>query len=160
MKNLLFFFVFMAGITFTACNTPPKLLTDSDKNAIEKQILDQWKKAGAMVEKADAEGYLSAFSSNEFLGMSSAGKQFVSMTEYSDSVKVWFSTRNSSEIQNASVKVTVLTENLALLDQASVFKVNFKDNQVMRTSHVVSFIFKKEGLAWRIIHGHESWRSL
>ena len=159
MKRLLFF-VFMAGLAFMACNNTPTLLTDSGRSAIEKQILEQWKKAATMVEKADAEGYLSAFSSNEFLGMSSAGKQFVSMTEYSDSVKVWFSTRYSSEIQNASVKVTVLTENLALLDQASVFKVNFKDNQIMRTSHVVSFIFKKEGSGWKIIHGHESWKTL
>ena len=59
----------------------------------------------------------------------------------------------------ATVKFTVLTENLVFLDQKSIFKLNLKDNQVASHNHAVSFIFKKEASDWIIIHGQESWNN-
>ena len=160
MKNHLFFFLLLATIMVTACMAPPPTLTDSQKAAIEKQILEQWGKVSVAVEKADAEGYTAYLSSKEFLSMSSEGKTFQSSEEYADSVKVWFSARKSVEIQQVTTKVNVLTENLVLLDQKSVFQLNLKDNRIMRFSHAVTFIFKREDAGWKIIHGHESWISL
>jgi len=91
--------------------------------------------------------------------MYSEGIPFLTRKAYADSVKVWFGARKSSELQQAAVKVTVLTENLVLLDQKSIFKLNLKDNQVASYNHAVSFIFKKEAYGWMIIHGQESWNN-
>jgi len=157
MKNSLFFSVFLVSILFSACDSSCPPLTHSQKAAIETQILQHWKIAGDAVEKADADSYMATFSSDEFMAMHSEGRQFLSRKEYADSVKSWFSVRKSSELRQAKVKVTVLTENLAILDQKSLFRLNLKDNRTMDYNHVGSFIFKKEGSAWKIIHGHESW---
>jgi hypothetical protein len=56
--------------------------------------------------------------------------------------------------------VTVFTENLALLDQKCIFRLNLKANSVALINHAVSFIFKKEDKVWMIIHGQESWKGI
>lgn len=160
MKNHLLYFVLMAGIIFTACQNPSPSITDSQKVIIEKQILEQWEKSGLAVKKSDADGYLTSFSSTGFVAMHSEGMQFISLKEYADSVKVWFSARTSNEIQQPTIKVTVLSDQLALMDQKSVFQLNLKDSRVVRCNHAVSFLFKKEDSGWKIIHGHESWTNL
>lgn len=157
MKNHLFFFLLWAGILFTSCQTTFPPLTDSQKAAIEKQILEQWDKTGIAVKNADAESFMTSFSTNEFQAMYSEGKQFLTRKEYADSVKVWFSARKSSEIQQPTIKVTVFTPTLVLFDQKSVFLVNLKDNRAFHSNHAVSFIYKKEDSGWKIIYGHESW---
>ena len=160
MKKLLFIFILMTGIVFTSCTTSGPQLTELQKAAIEKQILEQWKQIGSCVEKADAAGYAACFSTNGFLAMYSEGKPFLSRGEYCDSVKVWFSARKSTELQQPTVRVTVLNETLVLLDQKTVFKLNLKDDRIVRCNHAISFIFKKEDSVWKIIHGHESWNNI
>ena len=160
MKKLLFIIILMTGIVFNSCTPSNPQLTELQKNAIENQILEQWKKIGSCIEKADAAGYAAYLSTNEFIAMYSEGKPFLSRGEYSDSVKVWFSARKSTELQQPTVRVTVLNENLVLLDQKSVFRLNLKNDQVVRCNHAVSFIFKKEDSVWKIIHGHESWNNI
>ncbi len=160
MKNSLFFVVLLAGILLSACQTACPSLTDAQKAEIEKQIVEQWGKIGLAVQKADADSYATFFSSDRFQAMYSEGTQFLSLKEYSDSVKVWFSARKGSELQQPIVKVNILSENIVLLDQKSIFKLNLKDERVMRYNHAVSFIFRKEASGWKIIHGHESWTGI
>ena len=160
MKKHLVILTILACVLLTACMNTPKLLTDTQKTDIEKQVLEQWSKITAAVEKADA-GTYSAFLSNDgFLGMYSQGMQFVSRAQYADSVKSWFNVRTSSELQQKEIKISVLAGDLALLDQKSLFIAHMKDGSSGRCNHVVSFVFRKEAGSWMIIHGHESWKDL
>jgi len=160
MKKHQFLLLLMAGIFFTACNSTLPTLSDSQKLEIEKQVLAQWNKVVLTVQKADADSFMTAFSTENFIAMYSGVKPFITREEYSDSVKAWFIPRLSSELQEAVVKVKVLTEDLVILDQTSMFLVNLKNNQVTRCNHIVSFIFKKEASGWMIIHGNESWTNI
>lgn len=160
MKKYFVFFPLLVCVIFTSCRSTCPPLTDAQKAGIEKQILGQWDKIIATIERADAESYSSYLSTDEFLGMYSQGLQFVSRDQYADTVKSWFGQRTSSEVQQKVIKVSVLSENLALLDQRSLFVSIYKDGHALRFKHVVSFIFKKEASGWMIIHGNESWRDL
>jgi ketosteroid isomerase-like protein len=90
--------------------------------------------------------------------MFSHGTPFLTRDAYADSLNIWFGARKNNEITQKTIKVKVLAENLAVLDQVSVFQANFKDDRIIKLNHSVSFIFKKEAAGWKIIHGHESWQ--
>jgi ketosteroid isomerase-like protein len=160
MKKSLFLWVLISGLAFSSCKNPAGDLTATQKADIEKQVLEQWDKLNLTLEKADAAGYLSFLSTDGFLGMHSEGTQFLTRESYADSVKAWFEPRKSCEMPNRKIKVHVLGENLALLDQAGIFQANFRDGRVIRLNHAVSFVFRKETSGWKIIHGHESWTGM
>jgi len=160
MKKLLFLFIFLAGLVFTSCEDKSPVLTETQKAAIEKQVLEQWEKIGAAIENADAQGYASFLSYDGFFNMFSQGYSYCTREQYVDTVKVWFGQRKSNEQQNKKIKVNVLSTNMVLLDQESVFIATFKDDRILKINHIVSFLFKKEGTGWMIIHGHESWKGV
>ena len=92
--------------------------------------------------------------------MSTNGSVFDSKKEYIDNVHNWFSSRENTEIQKAKVTITVLDKELVLLDQESVFKVNYKDGTSQQVQHATTMVFKKDPLGWKIIHGHESFTGI
>ena len=160
MKKHLFFVGLMAILFFGACKNPNPPLTDAQKAVIEKQVLDQLEKMNLSVEKADADGYNAFLSSNNFLSMISQGTPFFTRDDYANAVKDWFSQRKSVELSQKTIKANVLTENLVLLDQSTIFQATFKDDRVFMIHHTVSFLFQKEETGWKIIHGHESWETM
>ncbi len=91
MKKLAIFLAVLLGIFFTACKQQSSVeLTEAQKADIEKQVLGQWDKISAFVEKADAGGFTSFMSKDEFLEMISQGRAFSTRQEYADTVAVWF----------------------------------------------------------------------
>jgi uncharacterized protein (TIGR02246 family) len=144
---------------FSGCTNQCPELTEQRKSRIEKQILTEWEKIGTAIENSDSEAY-AIFISPDLILMSSGGSVFYSKTGYIDSVRSWFSTRKNTEIQQEKVTVTLIEEDIVLLDQESVFQVNYKDGNTQRVHHAVSLVFKKEPLAWMIIHGHESFSDI
>lgn len=160
MKKQLFHIGLMIILFSGACKNPNPPLTDAQKAVIEKQVLDQAEKMNISVEKADADGYNAFLSSSNFLSMISQGTPFFTRDEYANAIKDWFSQRKGVELSQKNIKVSVLTENLVLLNQSAVFQATFIDDRVFMIYHTVSFLFQKEESGWKIIHGHESWETM
>ena len=159
MKKHLLFFVLLLSIFYSACKTQCPPLTDSQKADIEKQIQELWDKLTIPILKADADGYAPFVSSDEFIASYEGGTLALrSKTELIDTLRAWFSNRKSNEFQQKTVKITVLAENLVVLDQLCILQINFKDDTMMRLNDAISFIFKKETSGWKVIHAHESWK--
>ena len=156
MKRHLLFFVLLLSIVVSACTTKCPPLTDAQKAVIEKQILEIWAKFQNSVENVDFDSFSSFFSSDEFITSFGSGVAFNSKAEYLDTVKARFSIRKSNELQQVTVKVSVLAEDLALLTRSCVLQINFKDGSIRSLQAAVSVIFKKEATGWKIIHRHES----
>ena len=157
MKKQLFILALLVCIVATACKTQCPPLSDSQKADIKAQILGLWEKITISIEKLDIEGYSSFISSDEFIAMYVEARPYNSKTEITDTLRVWFSKRKSNVLEQKTVNVTVLTENLVLLDQVCNFQVNLKDDSIIRARDAISFIFKRGTAGWKIIHGHESW---
>lgn len=159
MKKLLILLTLAAGAILFACNQPTPKLADARRIEIEKQVLSDWDKINSSILKADAEGYLAHFNAGDFLGMHSEGYRYLNLKDYSDTVKGWFGPRTNTEMKDKKMNVNILSENLALVDQTSMFIATFNDGRVVSMKHAVSFVLKKEQDGWMIIHGHESWRN-
>jgi ketosteroid isomerase-like protein len=156
MKKHLFFLVLLLCIIVSACKTKCPPLTDKQKADIEKQILDVWAKYSTSTEKIDLNGVFSCYSSDEFLSAGSQGLVYNSRATYMDTVRVRFDKRKSGEKRQAIVKITVFTEDLALLTESNVFQINYKNDSMTRINDAISAIFKKEASGWKIIHKNES----
>ncbi len=159
MKNYYFIIVLFVSTLFSGCTNQCHELTDQRKSQIEKQILEKWKNISTAIENLDSEEYATFISPNLIM-ISSEGSVFSSKTEYIDNVQNWFATRKNTEIQKAKVTLTVLEEDLVLLDQKSDFIVEYKDDNVQEVHHAVTFMFKKEPSGWKVIHGHESFTDI
>jgi len=151
-RNLLLFLLLLLGGCQNGC--PP--LTEIQKSDISKQVLETWEKVIVTIQNADSEGY-GQYISPDFMGMISSGVVFGTRSEYMNAVKSWFSERKNVEIPQKSATVTVLSEDLALLNQKSITVVNFLDGRVLSVNHAVSFLIRKESSGWMLAHGHESW---
>jgi len=156
MNRLYIVIALLMGIIFTGCTNQHHELTEQKISQIESQILTEWEKISITIEKSDTEGYAS-FISPDFILMASQGSVFYSKEEYIVNVRKWFATRKNTAIEKENIIVTVLSENIALLDQESVFQVSYKNDSVQRVQHAASFVFKKEPSGWLIVHGHESF---
>jgi len=149
----------MMGIMFSGCTNQHHELTEQRMSQIENQILNEWEKICVTIEKSDSEGYAS-FISPDFILMGSQGSVFYSKEEYIANVRKWFATRKNTDIENGNIIVTVLSGNMALLNQESVFRVKYKDGNIQKVRHAASFVFKKGSSGWMIIHGHESFKDV
>jgi uncharacterized protein (TIGR02246 family) len=155
-----YFIVFiLMSIVFCGCSNQDSELSEQRKSQIENQILNEWTKICTTVEQSDSDGY-AAFFSPDFILMSTDGSVFYSKKEYIDNVRNWFNARESTEIQQDKIVVTVLEEDLVLLDQESVFKVSYKDGTSQQVKHAATMVFKEEPSGWKIIHGHESIKEI
>jgi len=159
MNRYYFIIAMMMGILFSSCTNQCHELTKQEKSQIEKQIQGEWEKIIRAIENLDSDEY-ATFMSPNLIMMSSDGAVFYSKTEYIDNVRNWFANRKNTEILKAKVTVTVLEEDLVLLDQKSDFNVEYKDGNIQQVHHAVSFVFQKEPLGWKIIHGHESFTDI
>lgn len=158
MKKCIYLIAMVISFSIVGCTskqTPN--ITDKQRAEIEKEVSGQWELFLKAVEKADANEFCT-FLSDQFIAMYSQGHSFAGRQTYCDSVKSWFAGRNSCEISNKIVKFNVLSKRYVMVDQESDFKVILKDNTEESIHHTVSMLFSKEETAWKIIHGHESWK--
>lgn len=151
------FIALLAVLTMASCTSKTEPLTDSRKKEIENQVRDTWIQTTVAVEKSNSADYLAFFSQEGFLGMNSQGVHFETLQQYADTVNYWFGMRTENRLEQEKIRIYVLGEDAALLNQTCIFQPAFTNGTIMRVQHALSFLFKKEGSDWKIVHGHESF---
>jgi ketosteroid isomerase-like protein len=163
MKKQLFPLLFLVFIIFSACQNQCPLLTDQQKVDIEKQIQEFHDSLLIPIEDLNPDGYAPFVSSDEFLGHYNGGTVIPSKAAFIDTLKSWFSDRQTQRFEPQKVTINVFSKDLVLIDQVAKFNIINKDGQIWQGDHAISFLIKKEKSGWKIIHSHESngnWRQV
>ncbi len=158
MKKNYFGWILISAFFLSSCSEQCTKLSDEQKAGIKAQVQEVWTLIGHSVRDADAESFVAFLSTENFIAMHSDGVTMHTREEYTDSVRSWFSSRESAKLLNPEINILPLSGNLALLDQVAGFITVSRDEKADTVQHAVSFLFQKEETGWKIIHGHESWK--
>jgi ketosteroid isomerase-like protein len=147
----------LAALSIVSCTPKSEPLTDLMKTELENQVRDTWNQTIIAIEKSNSADYLAFFSQEGFIGMNSQGMHFESLQQYADTVNYWFGMRTENRMEQQKIKISALCEDAVILNQTCIFQPVFTNGTVMPVQHAGTFLFRKEGSGWKIIHGHESF---
>jgi hypothetical protein len=156
MKRHLLFIVLLLSVVLIACTTKCPPLTDEQKADFEKQTQELTNRMNNLAEKGDVANWSDLISSDNFLGWCGGGTIYQSKDVLIDTISAAFDRRKSLEIGQRKFEVTVLSEDIVLVDRVSVNQVEYKNGQSRRSNSVISYLFRKEATGWKVIHVHES----
>ncbi len=158
MKSLyISFFVFIL-VTLIGCQQQPQQsFTDTDKEAIKKEVKELFAKQIEAINKKDVEAWASFFSKDEFNVAIAGPEVYPTRSAWVDTIKTYFSMREFQKMAPLKVEVTPLAANIALMTSQNTVVMKLKEGPTYSSKHVYTMIWKKEKEGWKILHSHESW---
>lgn len=140
-----------------SCQQQSTLPSDTQKAEIEKSVLKQYNAALSSVRNLDLDGWMSHFSTANFVGHIANGSLILSRDEYLAWVKSGWQLLDKFEIEQTYAKAHILSASIAMVVATSDCRTTSKDNTVTRVRHAISLTFEKEAAGWKIIQIHESF---
>lgn len=141
-----------------ACNQQPKqAFTDVEKEAIKKEVRNQFNQLASVINQKKAEAWSKFYSRDEFLSAIAGTDYYPARNTWVDLITKYFSTRERRHLEPVAVRITPLAPNLALMTSESKSEMLFKDGKNIKSKHVYTMISKKDQEGRKILHSHESW---
>lgn len=146
--------VFLLG----ACSQQPKqAFTGVEKEAVKKEVQDQFHHLTSAVNQMNAEAWSKFYSGDEFLSAIAGTDYYATRNTWVDLITKYFSARDRQRLEPLAVQITDLAPNLALMTSQNKSEMLLKDGKTIRSRHIYTMIWKKEQEGWKILHSHESW---
>lgn len=152
-------FVVFFGFLF-GCQQQQQTLTEVGKEAIQKEIKNQFNQLISAVNQLNAAAWSENYSKDEFLSTICATDYYASRSAWVDVITKYFSMRERQNMVPAEVRVTPLTPNLALMTSEEYGEILLKEGKNLKHKHVFTMLWKKEQAGWKILHSHESWNEM
>lgn len=148
------FLVFLLG----ACSQQPKqAFTDMDKEAVKKEVQDQFTHLTSVINQKNAEAWSKFYSGDEFVSAIAGADYYAARNTWVDLITKYFSARERQRLEPLAVQITALAPNLALVTSQNKSEMLLKDGKAIKSRHIYTMIWKKEQQGWKILHSHESW---
>lgn len=148
---------FCSFLVFTGCSSKEKTLTETDKKVVEKAVGEEFNKFLESVGKLDINSWSKFYSEDNFVSAMAGIEYFTSRESWIEAIKAYFAGRQQQVVEPDIVKITALTDELALLVSNEKSKMVSKEGVAEDFTHVFTMVWKKEQAGWKIIHSHESW---
>jgi uncharacterized protein (TIGR02246 family) len=156
MKIKYFIVVILFAAALQGCQSQPAALTDSQKEAVIKEVSAQFAELASAVRKIDAGAWAQNYSSDGFISAFANADYYASRRDWADTISKFFAARNQQVIDPLEVRVTPLAPDLALMTSRENVAIQLKDGKDLAFRHSFTMIWKKEKDGWRILHSHES----
>jgi len=151
-RNTLFIFL----VLLIACQ-PQQPPVTPDKEAITKEVTDQFNQLISAINKLDVGAWSAFYSRDAFISSFVSTDFYASRSAFADSITYYFSMRERQRLEPAELQVTPLSAELALSTSSEKTEMLLKSGGNYTSKHVFTMIWKKEKDNWKIIHSHESW---
>ena len=152
-------FSLMILFLFSSCSKNIKTeLTDVQKSAIVAEVEKVHGDLIANLSKLDIEFWTEPWSMDEFIAASSGVNYFTDLKEFRDSVKYWFSLRESQQVKIVERNLKVLAPDLVLLTSILNWDIQFKNGEQVNSKSLTTVLWRKESEGWKGICLHESWK--
>jgi ketosteroid isomerase-like protein len=151
--TLVVFLVLLLG----ACQQQQRTFTEVEKEAVKKEIKDQFNQLASAINQLNADAWSKFYSKDEFLSAIVSTDYYGARSAWVDVITKYFSMRERQHIEPLEVRVTALTPNMALMTSEEKSEMRLKDGKNIKSKHVFTMIWKKEQDGWKILHSHESW---
>ena len=151
-------FLAVVFLFFWSCTNKTKSeMSDEQKANITSEIKKQFGDNVADLSKLDIDTWSENWSTDDFVSASSDTKYFTTLNEFRDSVRNWFSLRQSQKVEIIDLQVKVLSPEMALSTGITNWDVQLKSGEQFTAKSLVSLLWKKETNGWKGIFLHESW---
>jgi ketosteroid isomerase-like protein len=127
-----------------------------EKEAIEKEINDQFSQLVYALNKLDIETWSEFYSKEQFLSTIVSTDYYAARRDWVGKIADYFTTREHQQIEPVAVRVTALTSNIALMTSEEKTEMRLKSGKNIQSRHVFTMIWKREQDGWKILHSHES----
>lgn len=131
--------------------------TEMEKEAIRKEVKDQFNRLVFAINQLDAGAWSEYYSKDGFLSAIVATDYFATRSAWVEVITNYFSTRERQHLEPVDVRVAPLTPDLALLTSEEKTEMWLKSGEHAKSKHVFTMVWKKEQSGWKILHCHESW---
>lgn len=145
----------LTGILLSCQKTA--VLTEEQKTAIEQEIRVQIDSIMMAINLMDASALSAHISQDGFISMISMVTVFSTREAWRDSVTHWFALRERQQVEQADLQIAVLSAELAQATGTTIWDIQWKNGERIRSRDVATSIWKKEPAGWRQIHMHEAW---
>lgn len=142
------------------CQQPQQILTETEKDTIQKEVKDQFNKLVSALNQKDSDLWSMNYSDNEFVSAIVGTDYYPSRTAFKDTITKYFSMRESQNVEPLEIRVNVLTPTTALMTSEEKIEMLLKSGQKFISKHVFTMIWEKEKEGWKILHSHESWTDI
>jgi len=149
---IVIFLVFLFG-----CQKQQQTLTEAEKEAVKKEVKEQFNKLVSALNQKNAEEWSENYSKDEFLSAIVSTDYYATRSAWVDLIKNYFSQRERQKVESVEVRVTALTPDLALMTSEEKSEMWLTGGKDIKSKHVFTMIWKKEQGGWKILHSHESW---
>ncbi|MFH0733409.1 MAG: nuclear transport factor 2 family protein [bacterium] len=158
MKSFYQFSLVVLLVLLFGCQQPqPQTLTNVENDAIKKEIKSQFNQLVSAMNKINVEEWSNFYSKENFVSAIVGTDFYSNRNTFIDSIKYYFSVRQTQNINPQFIRVKALTPSLALMTSEEKADIVLKNGQNNKCKHVFTMIWKKEKEEWKIIHSHESW---
>lgn len=156
MKTFVYFAIVTCVVFFMGCQPQAKPpLTQAERAAIEKTILEKYVEVINSVKQLDVEKFYS-FILDSGQGSIIRNCQLMTRTESLNSSRQNFARLQKLEYEFDEQYVKVISRKTAILIGKGKFNVTTKTGESFTNEFVVSNVFVLKDGEWKIFHGHHS----
>lgn len=156
MRKTLYFFILAIFISAIPCITTAQDLSASQQEAIKKQVDDTFTQMVIYAEKLDYDQLNEGVDDRYHAGFIVNNRYYADFASLLDVVKAGAQRVNKQVITVNNKQITVLAENLALVNATGVSDVTLDDGNQFKANFFWSFVYQKFGDQWKVIQSHQS----
>ncbi len=137
-------------------NSNGQALSNTQTEIIKIKVDSVFQEMLTNAENLDFDKLNSGVNDNHKVGFISNGKYYEDYSALIKDVKLTAQGLNHQNISIKNKKITVLSDNVAILTSSGIASAKINDGRVISANILWSFVFEKTDNNWEVIYSHQS----